>query len=145
TESVPVKMGVDFGDLLIAATTPHAGKMADRFSKDLGEIASAIPTQKDAIRSIRNFIESELQDAQEAIASCEQDKRDSMKAGKKEPNEALGAAFQIMAYATIISDMRKKKRATELMLKEMDSWPPTGLPIREVLSKLEQIARFYLK
>jgi hypothetical protein len=144
-ESVPTKLKVDFGEIFDAAKIPRVDKIAEKLIDDLKELASKYSVGEEAIRNIKYFIDSEIQDAQEGIASCEQSKKDSMKPGSKDTNQALASAFGIMAFSTIINDMRKKKRALEAMLQEIESISVSEVIIKDVISKLETIARFYLK
>lgn len=144
-ESVPTKLKVDFDEVFDAATTPRVGKIAEKLIDNLKELASKYPAFEEATSHIKYFIESEIQDAQEGIDSCEQSKKDSMKPGSKDTNEALASAFGIMAFSTIISDMRKKKRALEAMLHAIETISVSEVGIEDLISKLETIACFYLK
>ena len=144
-ESVPTKLKVDFGAIFDAATTPKVYKIAEKLIDDLKELANKYSVGEEVIRNIKYFINSEIQDTQEAINSCEQSKKDSMKPGRKDENQALASAFGIMAFSTIIIDARKKKRALEAMLQEIESISVSEVSIKDVISNLEKIARFYLK
>jgi len=142
-KSVPLK--VDVGNVFDAALTSHAGKMLDKLCEDLTRIANSSRDPEEATLFIRSFIQSEKQDAEEAIASCEQTTRDSKKSGSKDPDKALGVAFEIVAFGRIIGDMRMKKRAMEAILKEMDVLPASEIPMQELLTKLQRIAGIYLR
>jgi len=143
-ESVQVEF--DSGGLFNAATTSRVSGIADKLCEDVNTIARHSGVREDrVVPSLRQFIESEMRDADEAIASCEQSRSDSISSGSKDLAHALGSAFGIMAFATIASDMRKKKRALGAMLEAMDHAQESSLGIDEIVTELERLARFYLR
>lgn len=135
----------DTKKLLDAAFSSKVDKIANKLYEDLKKIERDCPDPEEAIRFIRHFIESELQDAEEGIICCEQSERDSMKpANPKDPNQVLGSAVGIMAFGQIIADQRRRKRAMEAMLKEINNISKQNIEISQVVAKLCKIAQFYL-
>ena len=143
-ESVPIEIG-DSSGIWDAATTHQVDKIGDRLCADIKDIAKKFSPVTDAMRAIRAFLNSELKDAEEGIASCEQSKPDLRNTTGKDTNKVLADAFTNVAYAVIASDMRRKKRTLVAMLEELDAVSPSDLPIHDVVNKLTLISQIYLK
>jgi hypothetical protein len=136
--------GVNIGTLFDAATTSVASKIADGVCADIEKIFTIYDDRDEALRFTKNHLEAEIQDAEEGIASCEGSKQGAAQ-GKKDANSALASAFQISAYATIVADLKKKKRSLQTILRELDSLANSKMEKQEILGKLSQLVRIYLK
>jgi DNA-binding winged helix-turn-helix (wHTH) protein len=132
-----------FAGIIDAARQSGASTQADRLCDDVTRIVADQNDRNDALRFLERYIQEELNDTDEWIASTLQ----GVEENKKKPKETDGAiaafAFSGIFHARELSDAKKKKRTLEAMRSEL-AHLAKGHGTDDIVSGLSKIVRFYL-
>jgi hypothetical protein len=112
---------------------------------DINDIWNSHQNPIERLDFLKSYIRSEIDDASEGIESCTEKQKEYSQPGKKSENEALGSAVGIMGMGIIVSDLRKKKRALETALREIESFSPAQGDFDELNKKIKNAIKFFLK
>lgn len=132
-----------FPRIIDVARQSGASSQADRLCADIARIVADQNDRNDALRFLERYLQEELNDTDEWIASSLQGVEEN-KAKPKETGGAIAAfAFSGIFYARELSDAKKKKRTLEAMRSEL-AHLAKGHGTDDIVSGLSKIVRFYL-
>jgi DNA-binding winged helix-turn-helix (wHTH) protein len=137
--------GLDFGRLIKIAAESGASAIVDRLGSGMKESIALHSDRVRALRFLRYYLEGELEDTQEWLASSSGEAEKQKEKKKDTTGEIAAGAFMGIFYARELGDARKKQRALTAMLREVDSMASGPKSPEEIIEELTLIARLYLK
>jgi DNA-binding winged helix-turn-helix (wHTH) protein len=119
--------GLDLGRIIPLAAESGASGIADRLCAEIQKIVAAYDDRGRAVRFIKLHLEGEAEDTAECMGKI------------------AALPFSNGFYVTEIAEAKTKKRALDMMLRELHSMASGPMNSQEIAEELAHVARFYLK